>query len=252
MNSKATMIIKAGAVAILGCTMTYSGAKETSITDGRLLYKSALTTQEDVKEWIMEGPGQVTFGNGWMRMFSPGMQGSHVFWCPYIFPDSFIAQWEIQNLNPRSGLLIVFFSAAGSDNQDIFHPSLRMRDGTFSQYTKGDIRAYHISYYANSLSNPDRGTMNLRKNPGFHLVAQSQSPINSDSVAIHSVRLEKDGARIEFYIDNKLALNWTDTGKQFGRVLSGGRIGFRQMPSTDFQYRNLRVFAIRDKDSTTP
>jgi hypothetical protein len=191
----------------------------------------------------MEGPGKLTFENGWMRMFSPNSEMHHVLWCPYRFPDSFIAEWEVQNLNPESGLLIVFFAASALDNSDIFHSGVRSRDGTFSQYTDGDLQSYHISYYANSLNRPDRGTMNLRKNPGFHLVAQSPSPLMSASQDVHRIRLEKQGVQIRFYIDDEKRLDWRDTGRDFGPPLTEGRIGFRQMRSTEFRYRNFRVYA---------
>lgn len=229
--------------------ITYSLAEASSYDDHKLLYESTLATQEQVNDWVMEGPGKVTFNKGWMRMFSPGIQMHHVFWCPQHFPGSFIAEWEIQNLNPRSGLLIVFFAAQGLENKGIFEPALGSRDGTFAQYTKGDIKSYHISYYANSLTRPNRGTLHLRKNPGFHLVAQSRSPLQPDSESIHRIRLEKNRTRIKFYIDDREVLDWTDSGKMFGPALSEGRIGFRQMRSTDFQYRNFRVYAIPDESS---
>jgi hypothetical protein len=77
-----------------------------------------------------------------------------------------------------------FFSRQKAQKgQDIFDASLPLRDGTFTQYTKGKINTYHISYYANGKDDPGRLTANLRKNKGFHLV-QTGEP----GIPIHSLR----------------------------------------------------------------
>lgn len=223
---------------------------ETDISQGELLYANQLSSPGYVKDWIMEGPGEVSFHNGWMQMHSPEEAMHHVFWCPVDFPASFIAQWQAQPLKTDAGLVIVFFAAAGVAGEDIFSKQLTPRDGTFSQYTEGDIRSYHISYYANAAHNPDRGHANLRKNNTFTLLQEGSVGIPTYSVSSHTIRLVKDNAHIQLFVDDKKVIDYHDTtpvidGVDTGAALTSGKIGFRQMKWTRFQYRDLKVWRIK-------
>ncbi len=222
-------------------------AQETrEIAKGRLIYENSLSSANDVKDWKMEGPGVAEFNDGWMEMYSPGEKYHHVFWCPVDFPGSFIAEWEVQNVNPDAGLCIVFFSTSGKNGGDIFDPSFPPRDGTFNQYTKSDrFNGYHISYYANSKDKPGREISHLRKNSGFHLVQEEFPGIPLHSTAIHKIKLVKDDNHILMYIDDRKIIDWIDDGKTFGKVLQEGTIGFRQMQWTRFKYRNFKVWKVR-------
>ncbi len=209
---------------------------------GDLLYSNSLSSKEDTAGWRMEGTGQVEFSNGWMKMFSPNEKGHHVFWCPQEFPENFIAEWEVQNLHTKVGLCIVFFAATGLNGEDIFAASLPKRDGTFKQYTNGAINNYHISYYANSKDHPGRETTHLRKNKGFHLVQEKEPGIPLRSQAIHKIQLVKFEGRLQLFIDGRKAIDWVDDGQKLGKILQGGKIGFRQMKWTQFNYRNFNVW----------
>ena len=143
---------------------------------------------------------------------SPGEQMHHVYWCPEAFPASFAAEWEMQNLHPQAGLCIVFFAATGLDGQDVHDPALPARDGTFSQYNKGELKNYHISYYANTPNLPARPVARLRKNPGAVIVHEGPPGIVADSTEIHRVRLMKDRAQIALWVDDRLIIDWTDNG----------------------------------------
>jgi hypothetical protein len=209
---------------------------------GRLLYRASMGDAESVKGWQMEGPGEVSFKEGWMHIESPGEEMHHVFWCPERFPGSFIAQWDAQNMETDAGLCIVFFAAAGGDGQSVLADDLPKRDGTFTHYTKGAIRCYHISYYANTPDTPDRGHANLRKNPGFHLVLEGQDGIPAKSEHVHAITLAKLGPKIRLWVDDRNVIDWTDTGEIGGNPHGDGFIGFRQMQWTHFRYRNLRVW----------
>jgi hypothetical protein len=212
---------------------------------GDLLYENALADANDIKDWVMEGPGVTEFRDGWMHMYAPGEEGHHVFWCPEDFPGSLVAEWELQNMEPDAGLCIIFFSANGVDGKSIFDPSLPERNGVFRQYTKGALNCYHISYYANGKDKPGREISHLRKNKGFHLVHQGAPGIPVQSTAIHRVRLIKENARIRMYIDDRKIIDWTDDGEEYGPVLQGGKMGFRQMQWTHFRYRNFKVWSVR-------
>jgi len=214
-----------------------------------LLYSRALSDKADTQDWIMEGPGKIDFKDGWMQMHSPNEEMHHVFWCPVEFPSSFIAQWQVQNLKTEAGLVIVFFSATGTQGENIFAPHLAPRDGTFDQYTLGDINSYHISYYANAAHNPNRGHANLRKNNTFSLLQTGDLGIPTNSTDVHLITLVKEDNKISLFVDNRKVIDYVDDSPQLdgvdiGPPLSTGLIGFRQMKWTQFQYKNFKVWSI--------
>lgn len=219
-------------------------AVEGEFTKGELLYESTMSTAESLKGWKMEGPGKVEFRDGWMHIFSPEEKMHHVYWCPETFPDSFVAEWEAQNMETDAGLCIVFFAAKGENGEDIFDQRLPERNGTFKQYTRGKIVSYHISYYANAAHNPDRGHANLRKNNKFILVQEGKEGIPTKSRKIHKIRLVKSGPHIIMFVDDRKIIDWKDDGRTHGPALTSGKIGFRQMKWTHFRYRNFRVWAL--------
>lgn len=223
---------------------------QSRLKKGALLYENTLSNEKLVKDWVMEGPAITNFQDGWMHMFSPEEEGHHVFWCPQDFPESFVAEWELQNLEPDAGLCIIFFSAKGIGGEDVFDPTLKKRDGVFRKYTKSDLNNYHISYYANGKDNPEREISHLRKNAGFTLVEHGAAGIPVHSTDIHKVQLHKEGNRIIMYVDERKIIDWTDDGQEFGPVLGGGKLAFRQMKWTHFRYRNLKVWELRPKPAT--
>ncbi|HVW62282.1 MAG TPA: DUF1961 family protein [Puia sp.] len=212
---------------------------------GALLYHNAFAATGDVKDWVMEGPGQLRFRDGWMEMYAPEEKWDHVFWCPKDFPGSFIAEWEVQNLDTSKGLVIVFFAATGSGGRDIFDPGMPKRDGTFKYYNKGEIDCYHISYYSNNPKLPDRGDSHLRKDPMNALLVTGEAGVATRSAEAHKARLIKDGAHIIMYMDDRKIIDYVDDGKGYGPAYGGGKIGFRQMRWTDFRYRNFNVWELK-------
>ena len=210
---------------------------------GKLLYSNALSNSELVKDWILEGPAKVEFKDNWMHLYSPKEEGHLVFWCPVDFPGNFIAEWEAQNQEIDAGLCIVFFAAKGLKGESIFDASMPKRTlGTFTDYTKGAMNDYHISYYANGRDNPNRETANLRKNKGFNLVQTGEFGIPVQSIAIHKMKLIKQEGKILLFIDDRKVIDWTDDGIKYGKILEDGKIGFRQMQWTHFAYRNFKVW----------
>lgn len=229
---------------ILGCSALKQSRKD-SIDKGALIYSNDLAKQEDVQDWVMEGPGKTEFRDGWMHMYSPDEEFHHVFWSPRDFPDNIIVEWEAQNMETDAGLCIIFFAAKGVHGEDIFDPSLPKRDGDFTWYIKDQLQNYHISYYANTPKKPDRNTSHLRKNNQFALVYSGEEGIPTESTAIHKMKLIKKGPLIRMYIDDRKVIDWVDTKKEDSRpYYKDGKIGFRQMQWTHFRYRNLKVWSI--------
>lgn len=216
-----------------------------SLKNNKLIYSNSMASPDDMEGWIMEGSGITEFEDGWMHMYSPEEKFHHVYWCPVNFPESFIAEWEVQNLETDAGLCIVFFSALGKNGEDIFDQSFPVRDGNFSQYINSEkFDCYHISYYANGKARPGREISHLRKNSGFNLVQKGQPGISIKSTSVHKIRLIKKHARISMFVDGRNIIDWIDDGQTYGAVLNGGKIGLRQMQWTHFKYRNFKVWEI--------
>ncbi|HAP69571.1 MAG TPA: DUF1961 domain-containing protein [Flavobacteriales bacterium] len=213
--------------------------------EGELIYTNSLSSEEGLKDWVMEGAGETQFSEGWMSMFSAEEKGHHVYWCPKELPASFIAEWEVRNLHTEAGLCIVFFAAKGNEGEDVLSKDLKPRDGIFKQYTKGDINNYHISYYANTPTQKDRPHAHLRKNKGFYKVQTGESGIAYDSKETHRVKLIKVDNHIQMFVDGRSIVDWTDDGAEYGPVLGAGKLAFRQMKWTRFQYRDLKVWELK-------
>lgn len=90
-----------------------------------------------------------------------------------------------------------------------------------------------------------REISHLRKNTGFNLVQEVEPGIPIKSKAIHKITLIKEEAHILMFIDGRKIIDWQDDGQKYGPVLRDGKMGFRQMQWTDFQYRNFQVWDIK-------
>lgn len=213
-------------------------------TKGKLLYQNNLSSQKDIRDWKLEGSAKIEFKDRWMHMYSPNEEGHHVLWCPEDFPGSFIAEWELQNIETDAGLCIVFFAAKGVNGEDIFDLSLKKRDGVFSGYTKSDLNNYHISYYANGKDKRAREVAHLRKNAGFNKVQVGEPGIPVNSTEVFKMKLIKDNNKIQMFANGRKIIDWVDDGKEYGSVLDGGKIGLRQMKWTHFRYRNFKVWEL--------
>lgn len=213
---------------------------------GKLIYSNLLSNEKDVRDWIMEGPGKIEFVDNAMQMYSPNEEGHHVFWCPKDFPSSFIAEWDAQDFETDAGLCIVFFGAKGLKGESIFDSSMPKRTtGVFTDYTKGAMNCYHISYYANAKDDTHRETVNLRKNKGFNLVMTGEKGIPIESLALHHLKLIKDEGHIMMYVDDRKVIDWQDDGIKYGSVIEDGKIGLRQMRWTRFSYKNFKVYQLK-------
>ena len=211
-----------------------------------LLYSNPLAGPADVSGWVAEGPLSLASHEGALELSGSlddeefGDHAHWTFWCPVEFPDGIRISWEFLPL-AEPGLAMVFFAATGHGGRDLFSPELAPRTGYYPQYHSGDIDALHISYFRHKYES-ERAfrTCNLRKSAGFELVAQGADPLPPTEDAQDSYRMEvvKDGPRVAFSINGLTLFEWTD---QSGRILRGGRLGFRQMAPLKAAYRNLSV-----------
>lgn len=213
-----------------------------------LLHRNALADPADLDGWVAEGPVAIAAGDdGGVVLSSAGGIDDHwTLWCPDVFGDRVRITWEF---SPRAepGLAMLFFGAAAVDGGGIFDDGLAPRSGAYPQYHSGDIRTLHVSYFRRRWED-ERAfhTCNLRKSPGFHLVAQGADPLPPvvDARGAHyRVEVVKDGPRVALSIDDLPLFQWTDDESTGPRVRAG-RIGFRQMSPLVASYRNLEVHSL--------
>ncbi len=213
-----------------------------------LIYENALTSAEDVKDFVLEGSAKITFPEGCLRMENAlsaeqGQKANYVFWCNVDFPDNIVITWDFKPLKDP-GLAILFFAAKGINGEDIFDGSLQKRTGEYPLYHHGDINAFHVSYFRRK--EPDERqfhTCNLRKSYGFNLVAQGADPIpdSNDAVDFYHLKLVKTTKRVEFYVNDLMSFAYDDDGTTYGNFLTAGKIGFRQLAPMIGEYKNLKV-----------
>lgn len=218
---------------------------------GKLLYENALSCEEDIAGFILEGSAKITFEEGRMRLenvLDPvnGQKANYVLWCPEEFPGNVLIEWQFRPLK-EPGLAMLFFAAKGREGQDIFDEKLARRTGEYVQYHHGDINAFHVSYFRRK--EPDERafhTCNLRKSYGFHLVAQGADPIpdTDETQGAFTIAVAKRKNVIRFLVDGLEIFRFTDDGETYGPLLSGGKIGFRQLAPLVGEYGELKVYEI--------
>ncbi|KFY26647.1 hypothetical protein V491_01220 [Pseudogymnoascus sp. VKM F-3775] len=224
----------------------------------KLLYRNALSAASDVENWIAEGPVKTTSastkdGGALELSSSGGFDGHFTIWCPEVFPPNIRITWEFSPVS-EPGLAMLFFGASAVSSEansdaSIFSPSLSTRNGAYPQYHSGDISTLHVSYFRRRWEN-ERAfhTCNLRKSPGFHLVAQGADPLPpvvDAREAFYRVEVVKGGKSVKFSIDGLELFKWVDEDDgTTGPVVEGGRIGFRQMAPLVARYRNLEVWEL--------
>ena len=209
-----------------------------------LLYANPLRTPDDIADWVAEGPVAArTDADGLELSAGAGFDDHWTMWCPEEFGDRIRVSWEF---SPREepGLAMLFFGASALDGGSVLDSGLVPRTGAYPQYHSGDIRTLHVSYFRRRWED-ERAfhTCNLRKSPGFHLVAQGADPLPpvvDARGAFYRIEVVKDGCSVSFAIDDLPLFSWTDD-ESTGPAAGAGRIGFRQMAPLSAVYRNLEV-----------
>lgn len=217
-----------------------------------LLYENPLSRAEDIKDFRLEGDANISFPQGRMflknaykRDMANGRHANFILWCEREFPDHISVSWDFRPMTDE-GLAMFWISARGRKGEDLFDASLAPRNGDYAQYFDGDIDALHVSYFRRNPSEIIFRTCNLRKSHGFHMMSQSADPLPDARNAKDPYRMEvvKSGSAFLFSINDFPLINWIDDGLAFGPVLSGGKIGFRQMAGLVAEYADLQVHAV--------
>ena len=208
---------------------------------------------EAARDWVLEGGGIAQWADGYLRLRAKHytenrskIETDHfVYWLKRDFPADVAVEWDFRfpdwKISPN-GLAIIFLCAQGVHGEDLFDPKLAKRDGVFERYHSGDIRCYHLSYFAGR-----RGSANVRKNPGFHLVASGDDLVaRGGPEKWHHLRLTRFGPTLELTVDGQRSIKWNDDGKAFGPLHAGGHVGLRQQNDLLYgDYANLRVYGLK-------
>ena len=216
-----------------------------------LIYHNPLSCPADIDGFVLEGSARISFEEGKMRLENAmdaanGQKANYVLWCPEDFPSDVLIEWDFRPLR-EPGLCILFFAAQGRNGESIFAESLSKRTGEYVQYHHGDINAFHVSYFRRK--EPDERafhTCNLRKSYGFHLVTQGADPIPGveDVGEMYHIAVLKKDNLVKFYVNDLEVFTFTDDGETYGPLLTGGKIGFRQLAPLVAEYRDLKVYKV--------
>jgi hypothetical protein len=217
----------------------------------KLIYENKLRSDEDIKDFVLEGKAGISFPEGKMRIesvISPeeGQKANYVLWCNKDFPKDVQIEWDFRPI-AEPGLAMIFLAAKGKGGEDLFDGSLKERTGEYSQYHHGDINAFHISYFRRKEKDERQfHTCNLRKSYGFYLVAQGADPIPDAADAKEPYRLKavKKDNTLGFFVNDLKIFEFVDDGCTYGPLLEGGKIGFRQLAPMIGEYSNLKVYEL--------
>ncbi|SDE16562.1 DUF1961 family protein [Glycomyces harbinensis] len=216
------------------------------------VYRNPLAAPADLDGWTAEGPVAIEHSDGGTVLSSAadeaaliaagrGDRAHFTLWCPEEFGPDIAISWDFRPLS-GDGLAMLFFAATGTAGRDLFDPALAPRTGRYPQYHSGDVSALHVSYLRRKWPDERRfHTCNLRKSPGFHLVAQGADPLPGpeDADRHYRVSVVKRGREVSFAIDGLRLFTFHDP-----EPLGEGRIGLRQMSPLVALYRNLEVTAL--------
>jgi hypothetical protein len=217
------------------------------------VYQTTFDSPDVLKDWRLEGGKRMSIEDGKLVLESaPGSTSSElsanhlVCWLLREVPADFLLEFSMRPQNRKQGLNIVFFNARGLHGENIFQPPIQPRDGLFKQYHSGDLNNYHISYWAG-----ERGTANVRKNQGFHLVAVGKDLVEGAPANVfQTIRIYNRGGTIRLMVDDITAVAYDDDGKTFGPIWThSGWIGLRQMGHTvHCEYNRLKVLPLKPSD----
>ncbi|ESQ82584.1 hypothetical protein AEAC466_17100 [Asticcacaulis sp. AC466] len=219
-----------------------------AVAAGDLVYANPLKRPSDIAGFRLEGEAIADFDIGQLRLRNrlssdQGQASNFVFWCPEVLPDHIEISWNFTALE-EPGLCILFFAAqglVGAERVDLFDTRLKSRAGIYDQYTQSDVSALQIAYFRRRWESERAFHLcNLRRAPGFELLAQGADPLPdvADATPPYRICLRKSGADVAFFINDLPILNWRGDP---AAAPTNGYIGFRQMAPLSAMYSDLEV-----------
>jgi hypothetical protein len=159
-------------------------------------------------------------------------RGGHVnFWCKRKTTENYMIQFDFKSLSPYA-LHMIMFSAGGLNGEDVFHPTIRKREGPAYEIMYGDIHQYRISYFA-----PARKTANMRRAPGRMMTVTGPDICSDHPDEVHRCQVVRFNDRVDYFVNDIHVFSYVDD-----KPLSGGNWGFRVMAIGKGEYDNIKVF----------
>lgn len=207
-----------------------------------LLFADSFNT--DLSQWKIEGEGtaQIISEGKLSLSLKEGSKGA-AFWALPEFKGDIQLEYKI-TMPDSNGLFITILCAHGLEGEDIF-TELPLRNGELHDYSRGQIRSYHISAHCFTVEGEHKPGSKIRKNPGHLLLARSNIDPCSENRSYY-VDVVKIGSRIKFFVDDVLVHDYRDRAG-FGPVYTEGRIGiwFTGNPEKfSIELNDFKVFKI--------
>ena len=183
----------------------------------RVIYENTLSNESDIKDLILEGNAEISFAEGAMKIDA---QEEAVLWCTKSLPADVRIDWEFKPLTD-AGTAQLHFAAKNT----------------------GVITEFLLSYY-NRTTAEERSfhTCSLYKNSPENLVYRGADPMAFVPEDVwYDLSVVKRGKDVFFGINNLEVLHFHDDGITLGEILTGGNMGFGQLPGSAAMYRNLKV-----------
>ena len=197
-----------------------------------------------LEKWVTEKEPQNLAKYKFKRTDQPTAKfvGGHIqYWNTRVHPENFKITIQFQALNPYP-LHMVSFCGNGTNGEDLFSPKLKSRYGLASQYMRGDISNYRISYWSGT-----RKTCNSRKAPGRILLADDTNELPKSAlnkpVLLEIIRWK---GRVQFKCDNAILTDWTDTENP----LKSGYFSLRLMATASGLYDDFNIYKLTENPFT--
>jgi hypothetical protein len=245
-----------GAAALSGLMIAgRSRAQDAANQDAKAverIYANPLRAADNVKGFVMEGEALVDFDTGRMRLknalsAAEGQASNFVYWCPEVFPDNVEFRWNFWALE-EPGLAILLFAAqgllAGGERVSVLDKRLKPRNGVYAQYTNSDVSALTMAYFRRRWPTERAFHLcNLRRAPGFEMLAQGADPLPDvdDASPPYRMRLQKRSDGVDFFMNDLPVIGWKGGGEGSP---SGGCVGFRQMAPLVAAYSDFEVWKL--------
>ncbi len=200
-----------------GCTTGESG-------EPSAIFADTFDFQSLDVNWIKEGTGSAVVGNGRLRMREDSSGVGMVLWTKADIPDSVVTTFDIE-FSENTCIGVFFFSGSNVDGSQ-FEQASQSRVGEYDEYIRGDLNNYSLSlhrYWPDGRNNPGS---NLRRNPGFHLLARADPDPVLAADSVYLVKVEKAQGEIRVFVNDSLTHQATDSA-ELGPPLGAGRFGIR-------------------------
>lgn len=189
--------------------------------DSKLIFQDNF--DNNLENWKKEGIGEIQITSEGKAVLSLGEESQGMaLWALKDINDDFQLEFKLQ-IPSINGFFIIIICAQGLNGEDVVD-ELPERNGTLEEYSKGDIRSYHISSHCYTSEGLQIPGSKMRKNPGHLLLSKSAVDPCTGSRNYY-IDVVKTGNRIRYYVDDVLIHDFKDRGG-FGPIYSGGKIGF--------------------------